>query len=59
MDDMASACKIQNLEMEKYKKITGPEISHVNVGFGKDITILNCLHQSLKLLVSKNKSDLT
>lgn len=40
VDDLAKACKlIMNLDTSKYREITSPMISHINVGAGEDISI--------------------
>jgi len=40
VDDMASACiHVMNLDKGVYDKYTSPMQSHINVGYGKDITI--------------------
>lgn len=41
VDDMASACiHIMNLEQSLYDKHTRPMLSHINIGTGQDISIL-------------------
>jgi len=40
VDDMASACiHVMNLDKDVYDKYTSPMQSHINVGYGEDITI--------------------
>ncbi|MCW8925118.1 MAG: GDP-L-fucose synthase, partial [Xanthomonadales bacterium] len=40
VDDMASACiHLMNLPLEKYREVTNPRLSHVNVGSGTDCSI--------------------
>ena len=40
VDDMAEASvHVMNLSLDAYKKVTSPMISHINVGYGRDITI--------------------
>jgi len=40
VDDMAAACVyVMNLDKEVYEKHTEPMLSHINVGFGEDLTI--------------------
>lgn len=40
VDDMAAACThVMNLEKTVYEKYTDPMLSHINVGWGKDVTI--------------------
>jgi len=40
VDDMAAACIfVMNLEKTSYEKHTDPMLSHLNVGFGEDVTI--------------------
>jgi len=40
VDDLASACVfVMNLSSEKYLSATQPRLSHINVGFGSDVTI--------------------
>jgi GDP-L-fucose synthase len=41
VDDMAAACvHIMNLEKSIFKLHTQPMLSHINVGYGEDVTIL-------------------
>ena len=41
VDDMASACvHVMGLDKSTYDKHTQPMLSHINVGFGEDLTIL-------------------
>ena len=41
VDDMAAACvHVMNLPQTIYKKHTQPMLSHINVGYGEDVTIL-------------------
>jgi GDP-L-fucose synthase len=40
VEDMAAACvHLMNLDKEKYDEHTEPMLSHINVGFGSDVTI--------------------
>lgn len=40
VDDMADACvHVMNLDKAVYEKYTSPMLSHINVGYGDDITI--------------------
>lgn len=40
VDDMADACvHIMNLNNSLYSKLTKPMLSHINIGYGKDMTI--------------------
>jgi len=40
VDDLAEACvHLICIDKEKYQSITEPMVSHVNIGFGKDVTI--------------------
>jgi nucleoside-diphosphate-sugar epimerase len=40
VEDMASASiHVMGLDKEHYQAITDPQMSHINVGFGRDITI--------------------
>ncbi len=40
VDDMAAACiYVMNIEKSEYDKCTEPMLSHINVGYGYDITI--------------------
>ncbi len=40
VDDMAAACvHIMNLDKSTYEQHTQPRLSHINVGYGKDVTI--------------------
>ncbi|MGB2159211.1 MAG: NAD-dependent epimerase/dehydratase family protein [Candidatus Puniceispirillaceae bacterium] len=42
VDDMAKATiQILKLSKKKYNEYTEPQMSHINVGTGKDVTILN------------------
>ena len=41
VDDMASACvHVMNMDRPKYDALTEPTISHINVGSGKDIAVI-------------------
>lgn len=41
VDDMAAACVfVMNLEAERYRDATLPMLSHINVGSGQEVTIL-------------------
>ena len=41
VDDMAAASiYLMNLDKSIYEKVTSPMVSHINVGFGSDVTIL-------------------
>ena len=45
VDDMASASiYVMNLEKSKYDSCTSPMLSHINVGYGSDITIAELAH---------------
>lgn len=40
VDDMAAACvHVMNLDRSAYERYTQPMLSHINVGFGNDVTI--------------------
>ncbi len=40
VDDMAGACiHVMNLPTEKYREVTNPRLSHINVGSGVDCSI--------------------
>ena len=40
VDDLAEACvHLISIDKEKYQSIIKPMVSHVNIGFGKDVTI--------------------
>jgi len=40
VDDIAAACiHVMNLDKRVYERCTSPMLSHINVGFGEDITI--------------------
>lgn len=52
VDDMASASiYVMNLGKNKYESCTSPMLSHINVGFGSDITIAELAH-AIKKAVS-------
>jgi GDP-L-fucose synthase len=41
VDDLAKACfKIMNLSVKEYTAVTNSSLGYINVGYGKDITIL-------------------
>ncbi len=45
VDDLAAACvHVMNLPLPKYAQVTQPTLSHVNVGYGDDIAILDLAH---------------
>lgn len=45
VDDMAAACiHIMDLPQDDYAKITTPDLSHVNIGTGQDISISQLAH---------------
>jgi GDP-L-fucose synthase len=45
VDDMAAACVfVMGLSSEAYTAETHPQISHINVGFGSDVTIAELAH---------------
>lgn len=45
VDDMAEACiHVMNLEYEVYATNTEPMKSHINVGFGEDVSIIEAAH---------------
>jgi GDP-L-fucose synthase len=45
VDDLAKACLfVMNLDIERYQSVTSPMESHLNVGFGEDITIKQLVH---------------
>lgn len=49
VDDMANASiYVMNLDASKYHKMVDPMLSHINIGYGSDITIIN-----LAKLISK------
>jgi len=46
VDDMAAACVfVMNLPKAVHAQYTGPMLSHINVGFGHDITIAELAHE--------------
>lgn len=66
VDDMAKASiKILSLSKSVYKKFTEPQMSHINVGSGHDVTILNLAKKiakaykikSSKFVFDKSKPD--
>ena len=66
VDDMANASiKILKLTKKIYEKYTEPQISHINVGSGKDVTILSLAKKiartykikNLKVIFDKSKPD--
>ena len=49
VDDFTHACiKIMNLEKDIYEKYTSPMLSHINIGYGHDVSI-----KDLAKLISK------
>ena len=51
VDDMARAClHLMNLDVNAYRKITEPQLSHINVGTGVDCTIRE-LAETVKAVV--------
>lgn len=45
VDDMADACVyLMNLDFNKFRSVTEDMLSHVNVGYGEDITIRDLAH---------------
>ena len=49
VDDMASAClHVMNLSEQRYRSVTSPMMSHINIGSGKDISIA-----ALALLIAR------
>lgn len=45
VDDMASASiHVMNLPLEVYQQITEPMLSHINVGYGEDVSIFDLSH---------------
>ena len=51
VDDMAEACvHVMNLDKGTYKQHTQPMLSHINVGFGEDITIRQ-VSEAIKITV--------
>ena len=66
VDDMAKASiKILKLSKKKYNQYTEPQTSHINVGSGNDITILNLAKKiakayqikKIKIIFDKSKPD--
>ncbi len=54
VDDMASACiHVMNIDKNVYNAHTKPMVSHINVGYGSDITILELAHR-IKDVVNYN-----
>lgn len=59
VDDMASACvHVMNLEKATYDQHTQPMLSHINVGSGKDVTIME-VAQAVARIVDYSGSILT
>ena len=65
VDDLANACEVvMNLDKELYEKYTEPMQSHINVGYGEDISILELAKMisqivgySGKIIFNKSKPD--
>jgi GDP-L-fucose synthase len=65
VDDLAEAIlMIAKLSKKKYKKITTPRLSHINVGYGKDYSIkeianliANSLNYKGKIVYDKSQKD--
>jgi len=51
VDDMAAASIfVMNLDLDGYKSVTKPTLSHLNVGFGSDITIKELAQKIAKVV---------
>jgi GDP-L-fucose synthase len=58
VDDMAAACvHVMNLPKTVYEQHTGPMQSHINVGFGSDITIAELAHTVGQVVGYQGKID--
>jgi GDP-L-fucose synthase len=58
VDDLARACfKIMNLSEKKYTAVINPSLGHINVGYGKDITILELAKIIKKIVNFKGKIE--
>jgi GDP-L-fucose synthase len=56
IDDMAVAIiHVMNLDIEQYKKHTKDMMSHINIGFGSDVTIQELAKQLVKTIGYKGK----
>lgn len=45
VEDLAKACHfVMNLDKKIYKKVVSPMLSHLNIGYGSDITIKELIH---------------
>ena len=56
VDDMADACiHIMNLDKNYYEKIISKSISHINVGYGEDITIKELANLIKKIIGYEGK----
>lgn len=56
VDDMADACvHVMNLDKAVYEKCTSPMLSHINVGYGDDITIADLANIIAEIVDYKGK----
>jgi GDP-L-fucose synthase len=59
VDDMAAACiYVMNLDKSIYDEYTEPMLSHINVGYGSDITIKELAHMVAKVIGYNGKIEL-
>lgn len=58
VDDMAAASiHVMNLEKEVYEAATSPMMSHINVGYGSDMTIADAAHTIARVVGYGGKVD--
>lgn len=56
VDDMAAAClHVMQLEKALYEQHTQPMLSHINVGFGMDVTIADLAHTVARVIGYKGE----
>ena len=59
VDDMTRAATyIMNIDKKTYHKLTKPMCSHINVGFGSDLTILELAENIKEIVNFSGKLDL-
>lgn len=56
VDDMAEACvHVSNIEKEKYDALTDERLSHINIGYGSDISISEVAQSISRVIKFKGK----
>lgn len=58
VEDMAAACvHVMNLDKATYDKHTQPMLSHINVGYGTDVTIGELAHEIARIVGYQGRID--